>query len=159
MFQVKIFMMSINFWDITPCSPLSVSRRFGGTYHLYLQGRRNRYSRKPASKQVASRMQNACHLLTYWFLAVLISSTLKMEAIYSSETSVATQQTTRSYIPEVDTLHNHRCENLKSYKDVYDDVGLYWMSYADIVVYCEEVQWSTLGQYKLILNSSVMWFG
>jgi hypothetical protein len=24
--------------DITTCSPLSVNRRFGGTYHLHLQG-------------------------------------------------------------------------------------------------------------------------
>jgi hypothetical protein len=38
-----------------------------------------------------------------------------MEAIFSSETSVATQQTTRRHIPEDDILHNHRCENLKSY--------------------------------------------
>jgi hypothetical protein len=28
------------FWDIRPCSPLSVNRRFGGTYRLHLQGRR-----------------------------------------------------------------------------------------------------------------------
>jgi hypothetical protein len=49
-------------------------------------------------------------------LAEIISSTLKMEAICSSETSVATQQNTRRHIPEDDTLHNHRCENLKSYK-------------------------------------------
>jgi hypothetical protein len=44
------------------------------------------------------------------------AKTLKMEAICSSETSVATQQTTRRHIPEDDTHHNHRCENLKSYK-------------------------------------------
>jgi hypothetical protein len=44
------------------------------------------------------------------------SSTLKMEAICSSETSVESQQTTRRHIPEDDTLHNHLCENLKSYK-------------------------------------------
>jgi hypothetical protein len=43
-----------------------------------------------------------------------------MEAICSSETSVETQRTTRRHIPEDDTLHNHRCENLKSYK--YRDV-------------------------------------
>jgi hypothetical protein len=42
-------------------------------------------------------------------------STLKMEAICSSETSVATQETTWRHIPEDDTLHNQRCENLKSY--------------------------------------------
>jgi hypothetical protein len=38
-----------------------------------------------------------------------------MEAIYSSKTSVDFQQTTWRYIPEASTLHNHRCENLKSY--------------------------------------------
>jgi hypothetical protein len=32
------------------------------------------------------------------------------------ETSVDFQRTTRRYIPEDRTLHNHRCENLKSYK-------------------------------------------
>jgi hypothetical protein len=35
-----------------------------------------------------------------------------------SETSVATQQTTQRHIPEDDNLHNHRCENLKSYKAI-----------------------------------------
>jgi hypothetical protein len=55
------------------------------------------------------------HLLSRWFLAQLIFLTLKMEAIYSSETSVDTQQTTRRYISEDGTLHNHRRENLKSY--------------------------------------------
>jgi hypothetical protein len=38
-----------------------------------------------------------------------------MEAICSSETWVDTQRTTRRYIPEIGTLHNHRYENLKSY--------------------------------------------
>jgi hypothetical protein len=60
---------------------------------------------------MASRIR---HLLVRWF-AEPISSTLKMEAICSSETSVETQRTTRRHIPEDDTLHNHRCENLKSY--------------------------------------------
>jgi hypothetical protein len=48
-----VVMKSIIFWDMTPCSPLSVNRRFGGTYRLHLQGRRNKFSKKPASKQVA----------------------------------------------------------------------------------------------------------
>jgi hypothetical protein len=39
-------------------------------------------------------------------LSEIISSTLKMEGICSSETSVATQQTARRHIPEDDTLLN-----------------------------------------------------
>jgi hypothetical protein len=83
--------------DTTPYSPLSFNRRFGGTHRLHLQG---------------------CHLLACWIFAELISSTLKMEAICSSETSVETQRTTRRHIPEDDTLPNHRCENLKSYREI-----------------------------------------
>jgi hypothetical protein len=45
------------FWDITPCSPSNVNRRFGGTVP-------------------------------------------EMKAIYSSETPVDFQRTTRRYIPE-----------------------------------------------------------
>jgi hypothetical protein len=33
-------MNSTIFWDVTPRSPLKVSRRFRGTYRLRLQGRR-----------------------------------------------------------------------------------------------------------------------
>jgi hypothetical protein len=50
---------------------LSVNRRFGGTYRLHLQGRRNKFSKKAGGKL--------------------------------------------RYIAEIDTLHDHRCENLKSY--------------------------------------------
>jgi hypothetical protein len=39
-----------------------------------------------------------------------------MEAICYSETSVGIQRSTRHYIPEESTIHNSRCENLKSYK-------------------------------------------
>jgi hypothetical protein len=77
--STSVVMKSVSFWDITPCSPLSVNRRFGGTYHL----------------------------LACWFLAELIPSTLKMKAIFSSETSVYTQHTTRRYIPEADTLKSN----------------------------------------------------
>jgi hypothetical protein len=54
------------------------------------------------------------HLLARWF-AEPISSTLKMEAISSSETSVETQWTARRHIPEDVNLQKHRCGNLKSY--------------------------------------------
>jgi hypothetical protein len=49
-----------------------------------------------------------------------------MEVIRSSEKSVATQQTTRHHIAEDDTLHNHRCGNLKSYTFT---LILYYQSY------------------------------
>jgi hypothetical protein len=51
--------MKSTIWDMTPCSPLSFNRRFGGTYRLHPQGRRNRFS-KP-SKQEASLELNALH--------------------------------------------------------------------------------------------------
>jgi hypothetical protein len=43
------------------------------------------------------------------------SLTQKMEVTCSSEISVAFQRTTRHYLPEDRTLHNHCCENLKAY--------------------------------------------
>jgi hypothetical protein len=50
-----VVMKSIIFWDMTLCSPLSFNRRFGETYRLHLQGRRNKFSKKKtANKQVES---------------------------------------------------------------------------------------------------------
>jgi hypothetical protein len=52
--------------------------------------------------------------------------TLKMEAICSSETSFDIQRSTRRYISEDSTLHNHHCEdgedceNIRSYTDCYE---------------------------------------
>jgi hypothetical protein len=75
-------------WEITQCRPLEVNRRFGGTFWLYLSGRRIR-------------------ALAIWFTLVsslAYSSTLKIEVTRSSEMSVQFQRTTRSYIPEDRTL-------------------------------------------------------
>jgi hypothetical protein len=42
-----------------------------------------------------------------------------------SEASVNFQRTARRYMPEDRNLHNHRCENLRSYKkEVYSDGSL-----------------------------------
>jgi hypothetical protein len=46
------------------------------------------------------------------------SPTLKMEVIYSSETSVDFQWITCSYISEDRALHNHRCEKFKYYPGI-----------------------------------------
>jgi hypothetical protein len=43
------------------------------------------------------------------------SSTLNMEVTYSSEMLIDFQRATWRYIAEERPLHNHRCENLKSY--------------------------------------------
>jgi hypothetical protein len=55
--------------------------------------------------------------------------------ICSSKTSVDTQRTTQRYFPEDRTLHNHRCENLKSYiwmeimKKYIIKLQSYWLPY------------------------------
>jgi hypothetical protein len=78
------------FWDITPCSPLKVNRRFGGTHRLHLQYRRIKET-KPCLPPAFTHV----FCLSY-------SSTLK--AICSSETSADFQRTTRRYMPEGITL-------------------------------------------------------
>jgi hypothetical protein len=86
-------MKSCIFWDITPRSPLNVNRRFGGTYHLHLWGRKISRGRN----QGESRWQGGLLCLSQAF------------------TSVDFQWTTRRYIPEYSALRDHSCENLKSY--------------------------------------------
>jgi hypothetical protein len=64
-----------------------------------------------------------------------------MEAICSSETPVEPQRTTRRHIPEDDTLHNHRCENLKSYRIgnvIFCLVLAYALSSCDDIVSVED---------------------
>jgi hypothetical protein len=79
------------FWDVAPCRSCEMNRRFGGTYRLY-----------------------DCYLLAL-VPSLADFSTLKMEAIRSSETSVHFTGSTRPHILEDGILHSHRCENLKSY--------------------------------------------
>jgi hypothetical protein len=62
-------------------------------------------------------MRSVCSGHTCFALVSFLtySSTLKMEAIYSSVTSVGFQRTTLRYISKYIILHKHCCENLKSY--------------------------------------------
>jgi hypothetical protein len=74
------------FWDITLCSPLKVN------------------------------WAGLCFKPDFMLVSCLAySSTLKMEAMCTSETSVVFQRTTQFFITEDSSLHDHYCENLKSY--------------------------------------------
>jgi hypothetical protein len=75
---------------------------------------KNKSSKKSAWKQVASGGLCVSPAFTQTSCSAY-SSTLKMEATCSSETLVDFQRTACRNIPECITLHNHRCENIKSY--------------------------------------------
>jgi hypothetical protein len=98
--------------DISACSLLKVKRRFGGTYRLHFQCRRisqRRHQREAGSKQS-------------WCMVVSSSAyswTLYVEGRCSSETSVDFQRTKRRYITKDGILHNHRCDNLRSYNVIH----------------------------------------
>jgi hypothetical protein len=66
---------------------------------------------KPIKKQLL--------FATYFMLVSFLdySSSLKTEMTCSLETSVDFQQTTWRYIQEIG-LHNHHCENRRSYTDI-----------------------------------------
>jgi hypothetical protein len=97
-------MKSYIFMDITPCSPSKVIRRFGEARCFHLWGWR---IRQASSQHEASNMKIfACMFYTCFTVVSCLtySSTLKIEATCSSETSVDFQLTTRCYIPEDRTL-------------------------------------------------------
>jgi hypothetical protein len=82
------------FFDITPYGPCK-NRRFGGSHHLHHQGGKN--------LRVRNNVRNDSPIL----------STLTMQAIRSSETSVPTRAIPCN-IKEDGILHSYRRENLKS---------------------------------------------
>jgi hypothetical protein len=55
------------FWDTTPCSPLKVIRRFGGTYRLHLQGRISRARNQRESRALLGTCFHAGFLLGVYF--------------------------------------------------------------------------------------------
>jgi hypothetical protein len=110
------------FWDITPCSPLKVNRRFWGTCRLHLQGR-------------GRALFDACFMLAS---CLGYSSTLKME-ICSSETSVDFQRNTLCYIPEDILRHNYRHENLKFCIYIYIYIYIYTHRIFSIFLLCSNL--------------------
>jgi hypothetical protein len=83
------------FWDVASCR-YCINRRFGGTHRLHLQGRRKiREGGTSVSRWLQTKSGSS--------LADFFYSTLKMEAIRSSETSDYTIST-RRHIPEDGSL-------------------------------------------------------
>jgi hypothetical protein len=97
-----VVMKTYIFWDITPCSPLKVSRRFGGICHHLQRWRvsQDRNQHATGSKKITCLaysltlkmpLHAACLILVSCFA---YSSNPKIESRFSSETSVDFQQTT-----------------------------------------------------------------
>jgi hypothetical protein len=72
---------------------------------------------------------------------VSFSSTLKMEAKCSSETSADFQWTTWRYSPEDRTVRNDRCENLKSCVVSTQNAGLYDLVMSFVGVRVMKCRW------------------
>jgi hypothetical protein len=102
-YRLKDFLASSVLWNITPCSPLKVTRSLGGTYRLHLQG--ERISQIRNQREIKWQAEAIFTLVS----SLAYPSTLKMQTKCSSEKSVAFQQTRWHYIH----MHNHRYENLK----------------------------------------------
>jgi hypothetical protein len=100
-------MKHVVFWDVALCRSW-VNRRFGGWYRLHLQSRKIR----ERGTSVSRWLQTAIPAHAGSSLADF--STLKKEAILSSETSVGTRST-QHHIPEDCILDSRLCENLKSW--------------------------------------------
>jgi hypothetical protein len=102
---------------------LKVSRRFGGTYRLNLQGRRiSRARNQRESKwQVVAEVNRLCLPSAFALVSCsAYSSTLKIEAIYSSETSVDFQLTTWRSIPEDSTFYHEKYLDDDSYLSYFE---------------------------------------
>jgi hypothetical protein len=99
-----VIMKTSVFWDIRPCSPLKNNKRFGGICHLHFQS----LIISEARNQLESKWQAKLCLPPAFTLVSCSahSSTLKVEEICSSATSVAFQRTTRPYIPKDRTLQH-----------------------------------------------------
>jgi hypothetical protein len=124
--QIILILRCVRWFYLTLCPQrkqdlLNVNRCFGGKYHLHLHG---------GNQLINCEISDCCHLLwsVCWptfgginhlllYVGSLLGwfSTLNIELIRSSETSVYVPST-RRYIPEDGNVRNYSCKNLKSYK-------------------------------------------
>jgi hypothetical protein len=103
--------------DVTQCSPVNGSRRFGGNYCPHLK-------RQQINKQETTFLLGAYFTLVY---CLAYCSTLKMKAILSTENFVDFLRTTWRCVPEAKTLSSHCWENLRS--NVLQEEFLYFVGF------------------------------
>jgi hypothetical protein len=97
-----VVMKSSIFWDIMPCSPLSVRRCFGGTYRLNLQGRKNKLSMKRACKL------RYCSRLRFAFIAYGQGCPLGCDPVQSDRAlQIITDHLLPPYSAQKSAVHNH----------------------------------------------------
>jgi hypothetical protein len=124
-------MKSIVFWGMTPCSPFSCTRRFGGTYRLHLQGRRI-----ISVNQRATQRTKWCHIPKDDTLHLIVSFTITLDTpylriyralpyVYKRVNAIIKISLTRNiYIWSINASGTHlwnsfcivlKCQNLRSY--------------------------------------------
>jgi hypothetical protein len=123
-----MLMKSTVFLDVISCSSSKVNRRFGGKYGLHFQCLRIRVSRANTIRKTGGKQPPAFTLVS----CSSYSSSLKMETICSSETSVDLQRTVQRYIPENSTHLKDWCHNLKSYNDSDNDVNTFPTIFSEV---------------------------
>jgi hypothetical protein len=84
-----LWMKSAIFWDITPCSPLEVNRRFGGTYRLHFQVRK--ISR--ARNQSESRWKAEASIVNKVLCGYMLSTLLVPEQFFKKLVPVTSKST------------------------------------------------------------------
>jgi hypothetical protein len=94
--------VSHDFWNVTPCSPVKVNRRFQGNISI------TRSKVNPIKKTANTNLLVACFVLVSLLAR---SSALKIEEIRSSETSVDFCRITQHCIADVRDISIHLCEN------------------------------------------------
>jgi hypothetical protein len=99
-----------------PCSPLKVNRHFGGTCHLHFQSQRIcQAKKKHGSRWQSEHMAllatcfHVCFLLSLFFDPEDGNDMFLLNFVWLSMDYMVLH-------PEDRTLHNHWCENFKSYK-------------------------------------------
>jgi hypothetical protein len=94
------------FWDMRPCSPLKVNRRFGGSYSLHFKGPRIRRGRNQREKKVGSRL---CYGLDGWGSIPGKGKTFLFST--TSRPALGPSQSTVQWVPGALSLRVQRSES------------------------------------------------